>query len=140
MSRGVRHDSEEYLDHLDHSIKEIGRRGWQQEITDTFKAAGWGFIYHTYDSRHSPAGFPDTIIPGAARIIVIEAKVGNNKASVLQIEWLKEFAKSGALTFCLWPRHRPTLRALADGAWLDDPDIRGRLNIYDKRGWREERR
>lgn len=133
----MRPDDEEYLDHLDHSIKEIGRRGWQQEITDTFRRAGFTFIYHTHDSRHSPAGFPDTIILEAARIIVIEAKVGDNKASPLQIGWLKEFARTGALTFCLWPRHRSTLQALADGAWVDNPAIFGRLYVYDKRGWNE---
>lgn len=131
----MRPTDEEYLNHLDHSIKEIGRGGWQEEVTNEFKRCGWGHVYHTWNSRNSPKGFPDVVICGASRVIAIELKVGNNKPSDEQIGWLKAFKFSGALTFAFWPRHREVVRLIASGKWGVNALVEtGRLHVYTKQG------
>jgi hypothetical protein len=123
---------EEYLQHLDTSISE---KEWQQEANNGF-IAGDNRFYHTKDSRHSPKGFPDLIVPilgGVPDLLVIELKVGDNKPSSEQLWWLDAFAQSGALTFCLWPRHRKVLERLylGDvGSYLAST----RIGVYTKRG------
>ncbi len=54
---------------------------------------GWLF-YHTHDSRHSPAGFPDCVLAKAgtahhpARLIVAELKSATGKLTDTQVQWL----------------------------------------------------
>lgn len=138
-SDAVRADAEEYLDYQDHSIQETGSRGFQQEVTNGFKVR-YGCVYHTHDSRNSPAGYPDTIVVarswegllrGKPPLIVIELKVAERKPSPEQLMWLKAFKGAGAMTFVLWPRHRPVLNKLYDGDF-NHPSVQERLHIYVK--------
>ena len=141
----MRTDSEEYLNHLDHSIKEIGRNGFQQEVTNGFVQAG-SLAYHTHNSRNSLEGYPDSMVPlmlraailepfrrpaGAMVLTVIELKCRDNTPSNKQIGWLDALRRCGALTFCLWPRHRPVLGDLYDG--LITARVLERLHVYEKR-------
>lgn len=123
--------SEEYQRHLDNSVKESGRGGFQDEVTKGFRDAGFSFVYHTHDSRHSPKGYPDLSILDSEFHLVIELKVGDNKPSDAQIAWLKAFRKAGALTFVLWPRHRPVLNLLYQGQY-GHPLVAARLHKYTK--------
>jgi hypothetical protein len=136
----VKPESEEYLIHLDHSIKEIGRGGFQQEVNDGFAQAGYEFVYHTHDSRNSPKGFPDTIVAvepskhylsGRPPLIVIELKAANNKPTPEQLAWLNAFRLCGAMTFVLWPRHRLVLNDLYAGNF-NSPRVTNRLHLYEK--------
>ena len=138
----MQHDSEEYLQAQDNTILEVGRKGFQQEVTNEFNRL-FPCVYHTHDSRNSPKGFPDMIVPvpnslwfDALRpppLIVIELKVRNNKPSDDQFRWLSLFAETGAWTFVLWPRHRPVLAELYSANW-NSPKLRDRLHVYTKRG------
>ena len=62
-------------------------------ITTLAKHAGW-HVYHTHDSRHSEAGFPDLVLakPGTAgkagRLIFAEVKSRKGKVSQEQMIWL----------------------------------------------------
>lgn len=142
---GVNTNSEEYLNHLDHSIKETGGRNtFQIEVMKGFSKKHGGLfnlVYHTHDSRNSPKGFPDTQVPIPPELwyypppiplLVIELKAGNNRASDDQRAWLKALAFNGAWTFCLWPRHRPVLRELYAANW-SHPLVQNRLHVYTKR-------
>jgi len=138
-------DSEEYLNHLDHSIKEIGRNGFQQEVSDGFSSKAGGLfdlVYHTQDSRNSPKGFPDTQVPippsfwflnSPPPLLVIELKVRDNKPSEDQLAWLRALRANGAWTFCLWPRHRLALREMYNANW-GHHEIQKRLHVYTRRG------
>lgn len=131
-------DSEEYLNHLDHSIKEKGGRGtFTIEVVNGFREAWFNFVYHTHDSRNSPVGYPDLSILDSEFHIIIELKVGNNKPSAKQVEWLRAFRQTGALTFVLWPRHRPVLRELYAGRY-NNPLVQERLHVYTKHGKGED--
>jgi hypothetical protein len=135
----VKSTDEEYLHSLDTSINE---KKWQQEVTGGFPRL-FPCVYHTFNSRNSPKGFPDTIVPVPPSLwfyrdkppplIVIELKVGNNKPTGDQLTWLMAFATTGAWTFVLWPRHRPVLNELYAANW-GSPKIRERMHVYTKRG------
>ena len=67
---------------------------FQQRIIELARIAGFEHIYHTFDSRHSPAGFPDLILLKGGRQIVAEVK-GDYKGQPTpeQYFWLVEFSK-----------------------------------------------
>ena len=65
-----------------------------QCIMDAARLFGWSLVYHTHDSRHSTAGFPDAVLirPGspaqAGRILWIECKRGSrDRLSPAQQAW-----------------------------------------------------
>lgn len=75
-------------------------KDWQNTVIDLAKCLGYEFIYHTWNSRHSPAGFPDLVIVKEGRQIVIELKVGKGNLSAEQYFWLLEFTTVGEV--CVW--------------------------------------
>ena len=80
---------------------------FQAAVTTDATVNGWTW-YHTHDSRHSPAGFPDLVLIRGARIIVAEVKVGANTTTEAQRDWLSVFA--GVSETVLW-RSEPAPRA-----------------------------
>jgi hypothetical protein len=73
---------------------------------------GW-MVYHTYDSRHSPKGFPDLICLKDGRMIVAELKMKKYKRGVMkgdpmgvtpdQRAWLSEFdSLVGDIAVYIW--------------------------------------
>ncbi len=75
---------------------------FQQQVIDLAKRKGFEFLYHTWRSDHSPAGFPDLILLKCGRMIVIELKVGKNNLSPEQYFWLLEFTKVTKNVFVFW--------------------------------------
>ena len=39
----------------------ISEKAWQMAVVRLLKQHGYPLIYHTFDSRRSPSGFPDLI-------------------------------------------------------------------------------
>ena len=74
----------------------------QQTVIDLAKRRGFEFIYHTWRSDHSPAGFPDLILLKEGRLVVIELKVGKNNLSPEQYFWLLEFGKVTDDVYVWW--------------------------------------
>jgi hypothetical protein len=58
-----------------------------QTVRDLARQCGW-LEYHTHRSDRSPAGFPDLVLARAPRLIFAELKVGSNKPTKAQREWL----------------------------------------------------
>ena len=48
---------------------------------------GW-LIYHTHDSRRSPAGFPDLVLVKPPRVLFIETKSEKGRVTPEQQTWL----------------------------------------------------
>lgn len=67
---------------------------WQRQVVDVAILRGWK-VYHTFDSRHSEAGFPDLVLLRGDRQLVVELKVGDKNPTAEQIEWLNAFEKAG---------------------------------------------
>ncbi len=73
---------------------------FQARVVKLAKERGWR-VYHTYDSRRSEAGFPDLILLRGPRQIAAELKVGRNKLTPEQQDWLCAFEDAAVETH-LW--------------------------------------
>ena len=51
--------------------------------------------YHTHDSRYSQPGFPDWILMTPHAVWAIEVKVGKDRLSRAQADWLDAFKNAG---------------------------------------------
>jgi hypothetical protein len=81
-------------------------------VAEAAQTLGW-LVYHTHDSRHSAAGFPDLVLV-RDRVIFAELKTENRKTSREQETWLAALRATGADVFCWrpsdWPAIEETLR------------------------------
>ena len=76
------------------------RRDFQTAVVEAAKLQGW-INYHTFDSRRSVAGFPDQVLVRSPRLILAELKVGTNKLSAEQADWLRALMGCGVEVY-LW--------------------------------------
>lgn len=70
------------------TVPPITEKAFQAQIVQFGKLTGW-WVYHTFDSRKSQAGFPDlTIIRDHHPIIFWECKTEKGRVSKAQEKWL----------------------------------------------------
>lgn len=69
-------------------------RQLQDAIVELARLLGW-LVYHTHDSRHSAAGFPDLVLVRGVRIVFAELKSANGELAPAQIAWLEAFERVG---------------------------------------------
>lgn len=74
---------------------------FRESIQGFAKLFGWMY-YHTHDSRRSPEGFPDLVLVKPPRFIVAECKVGDNKPTQQQEDWLSASAACPGVETYLW--------------------------------------
>ena len=66
------------------------------------RALGWR-VYHTHNSRHSPAGYPDlTLVKGKA-LVYMELKMPGNLPSKHQKAWLAALNQTPARVYLMTP-------------------------------------
>ncbi|MFI6634315.1 hypothetical protein ACIBI7_36000 [Nonomuraea fuscirosea] len=90
------------LDRLDEAAKKkLAKTMKEDELRDQHivpiaRTLGY-LIYWTWNSKHSPAGFPDIYLlhPGTGRIIIRELKRVGNKPTEAQQAWLDGFGVAG---------------------------------------------
>lgn len=68
----------------------------------------WGWtVYHTHDSRHSEAGFPDLTMrrmgPTGWRVVAAELKQSGKVPTPAQSAWLQAFNEQGVAAFTWTP-------------------------------------
>ena len=63
----------------------------KQRIIEMARYRGFEHIYHTWNSMHSPSGFPDLLLLKAERLIVVELKIRPDNIKPEQYEWLIAF-------------------------------------------------
>ena len=74
---------------------------YQKGVTDLRDFFGWRW-YHTWNSRRSPAGFPDIVaVHPEGGAIFIELKAERGRLTAPQREWLDELNAAGAKAY-LW--------------------------------------
>lgn len=79
-------------------------RELQAAIEDLCKYLGVRY-YHTWNSRHSVAGFPDYVfITRDNRLLFRELKAEYGRMSAAQDAWLAALVKTGASVGVWWPR------------------------------------
>lgn len=99
-------------------------REFQAAVIELATACGWRH-YHTHDSRHSAAGFPDLVLVRRGVLIFAELKAENGKVTPEQQAWIDALdqvdADEGKMWALVW---RPS----------DWPAIEAALTMLDFRG------
>ena len=75
-------------------------RQFQSQIIMVARANNWR-VYHTFDSRRSPAGFPDLVLVGHGRVLFRELKTDKGRMSKPQKEWMQSLIDADA-DFSVW--------------------------------------
>lgn len=92
---------------------------FQEAVEGLARYSGW-LVYHTRNSRGSVAGFPDLVLVRRPRVIFAELKVGRNRPSKAQQQWLDELAACDGIEAYLWrPEHLDTIRTTLARDWRD---------------------
>lgn len=73
----------------------------EQQVRSLATVHGWRLQYHTWNSRHSPSGFPDLVLVRRERIVFSELKRLGQEPTEKQEEWLDGLAIAGAEVY-LW--------------------------------------
>ncbi len=81
---------------------------FQARVVKLAKECGWK-CFHVYDSRRCEEGFPDLILLRSTRLIAAELKVGKNKLTKEQIEWLGAFGIARAEAYLWTPGMMPEI-------------------------------
>lgn len=76
---------------------------FQEALRQRALAAGF-LYYHVHDSRHSPAGFPDTVLVHPARGLAVfaELKLPGKRPTPPQQRWLDALAQVERVVTRLW--------------------------------------
>lgn len=74
----------------------MSEKNLQSAVEKLARFSGW-LVYHTHDSRRSPAGFPDLVMVSGkrGRVIYRELKSAAGKLRPEQITWLDELTAAG---------------------------------------------
>jgi len=72
-----------------------------QQVRELASLCGW-LVYHTYDSRRSPEGFPDLVLVRGDKVIFAELKSEKGRMSPEQRMWLDALEKVRRAETCLW--------------------------------------
>jgi hypothetical protein len=83
---------------------------FQADVLKYARGLGW-LAYHTHTSKRSAPGFPDVVLARAPRLIVAELKVGDNRPTEAQEEWLAAFRAAGVPAFVWRPEDWPAIEA-----------------------------
>jgi hypothetical protein len=79
----------------------ISERHLTTYVRDVAQACGWR-RYHTWLSKHSPAGFPDEVLVRGGRLVFAELKSAKGKLSADQEAWLEELRAVPGIEIYVW--------------------------------------
>lgn len=84
-------------------LPKISEKKWRDSIRQQAKTYGW-LDYYTWNSFHSPAGFPDLVLchPELKRLVFAELKLDGKEPAEKQREWLEALAKVEGVECYLW--------------------------------------
>ncbi len=75
---------------------------FQDQVVDLARRLGYDFIYHTWNSQNSPAGFPDLMIL-RGHLIVMELKSESGTLTPEQYFWLLAFLEITPFVYVFKP-------------------------------------
>ena len=86
--------------------------GWLEVVVEWARRRGW-LVYHTHDSRHSAAGYPDLTLARRGRLIFAELKTDRaRKVRADQAVWLEALADTPAEVYIWRPADWDEVREL----------------------------
>jgi hypothetical protein len=71
------------------------------KIRQLAKPYGW-LAYHTHDSRHSEAGFPDLVLTNGVNLIMAELKTNTGKLTKDQATWIAMLSHTSKVEAVIW--------------------------------------
>jgi hypothetical protein len=83
------------------SVATVSERELTAYVRDVARAFGWR-RYHTWLSKHSPAGFPDEVLVRSGRLIFAELKSERGRLSDEQEAWLEQLRAVPGVEVYLW--------------------------------------
>ena len=83
-------------------LDELTERQFASQVYELARLTGWR-RYHTWRSKHSPAGFPDEVFV-RERLVVAELKTEHGKLSDSQKEWITALERAGVEVYVWRPR------------------------------------
>ena len=95
---------------------------FQEAIIELAETTGW-LVYHVANSKtvirnETGKGFPDLVIVGHGRLLFAELKVGDNKPTATQREWLKALRRAGAEQHIWKPEDWPEIEFTLKDSWV----------------------
>lgn len=79
----------------------VSERDLTGYVRDVARACGWR-RFHSWLSKHSPAGFPDEVLCRPPRLVFAEFKSERGKISVEQEAWLKDLRGVPGVEVYVW--------------------------------------
>jgi hypothetical protein len=77
---------------------------FQERVIKAAKALGFKYVYHTFDSRKSPSGFPDLVLihPAKHRLLFVELKSQRGKLTWAQTLWRVALSELAGVEYYCW--------------------------------------
>jgi len=82
-------------------LLQVTEKEFLQQVRELASLCGW-LVYHTYDSRRSPEGFPDLVLVRGDKVIFAELKSEKGRVRPEQRMWLDALEKVRRSEACLW--------------------------------------
>jgi hypothetical protein len=79
----------------------VSEAAFLAQVRELATWTGW-MIYHTHNSIHSPAGFPDLVLARTPRLIFAELKTERGRPSEKQTYWLDELRGVAGVETYVW--------------------------------------
>ena len=77
----------------------MSEKEFQAQVVQLARLLGWR-VYHTHDSRRSPAGFPDLVLVRNC-ILFVELKTDCGTVKLEPTEWIEAIVAAGG-TAAIW--------------------------------------
>jgi Holliday junction resolvase-like predicted endonuclease len=81
---------------------------FQAAVIELAHLRGW-LVFHSYDSRRDPAGFPDLVMVRGHRIMFVELKTERGRVRPQQREWLDALSCTKAEVWLWRPSNWPQI-------------------------------
>lgn len=83
------------------TLPPITEKQFAQQVVSYARLMNWR-VYQTWNSLHSPAGFPDLCMVRLSRVIFAELKSDKGKPTPEQEAWLADLEATGKVEAYLW--------------------------------------
>jgi len=67
-------------------LRHVSEAQWRQQVLDWADQRGW-LAYFTWNSTHSPPGFPDLVLVKGDLVLIVELKTMTGRLSRVQCHW-----------------------------------------------------
>jgi len=95
-------------------VLRVTERAFAGQVEDLCRLFQWRY-YHSWNSMHSPPGFPDYLLLKGARLLFVELKTDTGKLTIPQRDWLTALAAAGKDVFLWRPQDFEEVRDILAG-------------------------